>query len=68
MVEAAGSGEGLPATVTDVIYLGQSLRYHLESREHQEVVATSTDRGARFAPGASVHLTWRPDDVWVIPN
>ena len=68
MVQPAGRGEGLPATVTDVIYLGQSLRYHLESRQHKEVIATSTDRGTRFAPGASVCLTWRPDDVWVIPN
>jgi len=31
------------------------------------VVATSTDRGARFATGAAVRLTWRADDVWVIP-
>ena len=59
---------GLVATVTDVIYLGQSLRYHLESRQHKEVVAISTDRGARFAPGAPVRLTWRPDDVWLIPT
>ena len=65
---AANGGDGLVATVTDVIYLGQSLRYHLESRQHKEVVAISTDRGARFAPGAPVRLTWRPDDVWVIPD
>jgi hypothetical protein len=46
----------------------RSLRYHLESTQHKEVIATSTDRGVRFAPGASVCLTWRRDDVWVIPN
>jgi ABC-type Fe3+/spermidine/putrescine transport system ATPase subunit len=68
MVEPAGHGAGLPATVTDVIYLGQSLRYHLEARQHKEVIATSADRGARFAPGDAVCLTWRPDDVWVIPD
>jgi hypothetical protein len=32
------------------------------------VIATSTDRGARFAPGTPVRLTWRPGDVWVIPD
>jgi spermidine/putrescine ABC transporter ATP-binding subunit len=61
-------GDGLLATVTDVIYLGQSLRYHLQSGQHKDVVATSTDRGARFAAGTAVRLTWRPDDVWVIPQ
>ena len=71
MLEPAGPGElgeGLLATITDVIYLGQSLRYHLLSRQGKEVVATSADRGARFATGAAVRLTWRPDDVWVIPG
>jgi putative spermidine/putrescine transport system ATP-binding protein len=67
-VAPAGHGAGLPATVSDVIYLGQSLRYHLACSQHKEVIATSTDRGARFAPGAAVRLTWRPDDVWVIPS
>ena len=66
--DAAHTGEGLLATVGDVIYLGQSLRYHLESRQGKEVVAISTDRGARFAAGAPVRLTWRPNDVWVIPK
>jgi hypothetical protein len=49
-----------------VIYLGQSLRYHLDL-DGKTVITTSTDR-ARFAPGTAVRLTWRPDDVWVIPE
>jgi ABC-type Fe3+/spermidine/putrescine transport system ATPase subunit len=67
MVEPAASGAGLAATVSDVVYLGQSLRYHLDLAG-KPVVATSTDRGARFAAGAPVRLTWRLDDVWVIPE
>jgi hypothetical protein len=51
-----------------VIYLGQSLRYHLATRQRQGVIATSTDRGARFAAGTPVRLSWQPDDVWVIPE
>jgi putative spermidine/putrescine transport system ATP-binding protein len=73
IVEPAAASPGAPingllATVTDVIYLGQSLRYHLQSGQGREVVAISSDRGARFAAGATVRLTWRPDDVWVIPQ
>ena len=65
---SGADGAGLPATVADVIYLGQSLRYHLELRPDKSVIATAADRGARFAPGTAVRLTWRPDDVWLIPE
>ena len=68
MVAPGDAGSGLEATVKDVIYLGQSLRYHLDTRQQKAVVATSTDRGGRFPAGAAVRLTWRPDDVWVIPE
>jgi ABC-type Fe3+/spermidine/putrescine transport system ATPase subunit len=60
--------DGLPARVSDVIYLGQSVRYHLETHHGQEIVTASTDRGIRFAPGEPVRLTWHRDDVWVIPE
>jgi putative spermidine/putrescine transport system ATP-binding protein len=68
MVAPGEADGGLEATVKDVIYLGQSLRYHLDTRQQKAVVATSTDRGGRFPAGAAVRLTWRPDDVWVIPE
>jgi hypothetical protein len=61
-VEPAPSDAGLAATASDAVYLGQSLRYHLDLAG-KTVIATSTDRGARFAAGAPVRLTWRPDDV-----
>jgi putative spermidine/putrescine transport system ATP-binding protein len=67
MLESAGSGEGPAATVADVIYLGQSLRYHLDLAG-RTVIATSTDRGARFPAGARVRLSWQPDDVWLVPD
>jgi putative spermidine/putrescine transport system ATP-binding protein len=68
MLASDGAGGGLPARISDVIYLGQSVRYHLETRQGHEIVAASTDRGIRFAPGEPVRLTWPRDDVWVIPE
>ncbi len=64
----ATGGAGLLAAVSDVIYLGQSLRYHLDLDPQTSVIATAADHGARFAPGTSVRLTWRKDDVWLIPD
>ena len=57
---------GLSATVKDVIFLGQSLRYHLALSTGDPVIATSTDLRQRHRPGAAVKLHWQPDDVWVV--
>ena len=57
-----------PARLDLPRHLGQSLRYHLATRQRKAVVETSTDRGARFAAGTPVRLSWQPDDVWVIPE
>ncbi len=55
--------------MSDVIYLGQMVRYHLAGRDGRTIVAVASDRGggARVAAGMPVRLTWRPEDVWIIP-
>jgi putative spermidine/putrescine transport system ATP-binding protein len=65
-LEPAG-GPGLAATVTDAIYLGQSVRYVLEGPGGQRIVAQSADRMARFGRGEQVALSWAPGDGWIIP-
>jgi putative spermidine/putrescine transport system ATP-binding protein len=64
----ADAGHGLPAVVGDVIYLGQAVRYHLETDAGRAIVAATTDRGVRFGRGTAVRLAWELDDVWVIPE
>ncbi|WP_222182445.1 ABC transporter ATP-binding protein [Geminicoccus harenae] len=65
-LEPAGA-PGLAATVTDAIYLGQSVRYVLEGPGGQRIVAQSADRMARFGRGERVALGWAPADGWIIP-
>jgi ABC-type Fe3+/spermidine/putrescine transport system ATPase subunit len=59
-------GDGLPATVSEVIYLGQSVRYHLATPAG-DMVAVAGDGRARFGIGEAVSLAWDPDDIWVLP-
>ena len=66
-IKVLGGSKRKTATVGDVIYLGQSLRYHLDLAG-RTVIATSTDRGARFCAGDRVRLSWQPDDVWLVPD
>ncbi|RTZ44419.1 ABC transporter ATP-binding protein [Candidimonas sp. SYP-B2681] len=57
---------GLPATVTETVYLGQSTRMHLETASGLPVVAMLNGMQA-FSEGQSVMLTWAPENTWVIP-
>jgi putative spermidine/putrescine transport system ATP-binding protein len=66
--EGAPNAPGLSATVTGCVYLGQSVRYHLELASGRELVAAATDRVPRFAPGVNVVAGWEPADVWLIPD
>ncbi len=57
----------LPATVAEVVYLGQSVRYHIETPIGAMVVVAPGGRGG-FAPGTQARVTWQPEDVWIIPD
>jgi len=61
-------GEGRPASVTESVYHGQTVRYHLRLDDGGELVAVAADRVPRFGAGARVAASWNPDDVWIIPD
>ena len=63
-----GGQAGVAAEIEDMVYLGQSVRYHLRRPGGQGAVVLSLDRGDRFGPGQPVRLTWQPEDVWIIPG
>jgi putative spermidine/putrescine transport system ATP-binding protein len=58
---------GLNGRVLDAIYLGQTVRYHVETRLKDPFVVTATDGDALFSPGDPVTLAWADTDVWVLP-
>nr|WP_207191591.1 ABC transporter ATP-binding protein [Paracraurococcus ruber] len=59
--------DGLAARVAEVIYLGQSVRYHLDSAAGP-LVAAAVDRRGGFAAGDAVALDWDAADAWMIPG
>ena len=64
---AGDSPDGLPARVGELVYLGQSVRYHLETGAGA-LVAAAVDQHGRFGVGDAVSLSWDPGDVWIIPE
>ena len=61
-------GPGLSGRVADAVYLGQAMRYHVETSRGQVFVVTCTDHENRFEAGAAVLLAWSEKDVWVLPS
>jgi spermidine/putrescine ABC transporter ATP-binding subunit len=58
--------DGLLARIAEVIYLGQSVRYHLETPAGP-LVAVAVDRRSGVRLGDAVGLDWDPGDAWIIP-
>ena len=58
--------DAINGTVTDAVFLGQSVRYHVALANGREMVAIEADGALRHRPGASVALDWKAADVWMI--
>jgi putative spermidine/putrescine transport system ATP-binding protein len=61
-------GDGVPATVTETVYHGQLVRYQLRLADGREIVAVAADVVPRFRVDSPVWATWRPEDLWVVPE
>jgi ABC-type Fe3+/spermidine/putrescine transport system ATPase subunit len=62
------NGDGVPATVTESVYHGQLVRYQLRMADGREIIAVAADVVPRFRPDSPVWATWRPEDLWVVPD
>jgi putative spermidine/putrescine transport system ATP-binding protein len=63
-IRLAASG-GLPAKVVEAVYLGQTIRYHLDAAG-TGFVAAAPFVGQPHAIGDNVSLTWDEADVWPV--
>jgi putative spermidine/putrescine transport system ATP-binding protein len=69
LADGAGAGFAVPATVTERVFLGQSLRLTCRLPDGTEApvrLPPGTDE-ARVAPGARLDLTWAPEAAAVVP-
>jgi hypothetical protein len=64
----AGPGEdGLPARIREVVYLGELLAIGLTLTSGQEVWRRCFSGTEVPVEGRDVRLSWRPDDVRIVP-
>ncbi|MFO1082661.1 MAG: ABC transporter ATP-binding protein [Reyranellaceae bacterium] len=66
---ASAEAAGRPARVTEAVYLGQTVRYHLAleaSAAPGTMVASVPFVGRPFAPGERVTVSWEPADIWPV--
>jgi putative spermidine/putrescine transport system ATP-binding protein len=58
--------KSVAGVVREVVYLGQSIRYHVEAADGDKFVCVTPFTGERFAVSASVSMSWSSADVWPI--
>ena len=67
-LEAPTRGDGFAARVTRSLYLGEKIRYDLETSFGATLTVTDLHQGQRRAEGEAVRVTFSPDNVWMIPG
>jgi ABC-type Fe3+/spermidine/putrescine transport system ATPase subunit len=67
-VRPAPEGTGVPATVTDVDFLGEVVRYALRTRGGQELRLHLSGQHGRLKEGESLCVTWPESAVWILPG
>ncbi|MGY3473532.1 TOBE domain-containing protein [Bradyrhizobium ottawaense] len=65
-IRVDASGEGKEACIVEVIYLGQTMRYHLAIEGAESLVATVPFRGKTFSKGERVVVSWDVADLWPV--
>ncbi len=61
------AGGILPASVSEAVYLGQSVRYHIETPTGPMVAVAPGGQGG-FTAGAEVCVSWAAEDIWILPG
>ena len=57
---------GLPATVSDVVFVGAFTRYSVTTDRGEELIVVRQADGTPLERGARVHLAWRDRDAFRI--
>jgi len=59
-------GDGEPATVADVVFVGAFTRVIVDTDAGERLTAVRQNDGSRIEPGARVQLSWRDEDAYEI--
>jgi putative spermidine/putrescine transport system ATP-binding protein len=64
----AFAAEGEPATVDDVVFVGAFTRYLVSTGAGEQLSVVQQAGPAPLTPGAAVHLAWRDEDAYQLPE
>ena len=62
------AARGLPATVVEAVYLGQTVRYYVETAGGAPLIAACIQSGRPYPTGAAVRVDWDVEAMWLIPE
>jgi putative spermidine/putrescine transport system ATP-binding protein len=66
-IRFAADGDGEPATVDDVVFVGAFTRCLVTTNRGEQLTVVRQSDGSVVAPGAQVRLAWRDEDTFQLP-
>ena len=64
----AADGDGEPATLDDVVFVGAFTRCIVTTNRGEHLVVVRQSDGSVLRPGAQVRLVWRDEDTFPLPH
>jgi putative spermidine/putrescine transport system ATP-binding protein len=64
----AFAGDGVPATVADVVFVGAFTRYAVTTERGEQLTVVRQSDGSTLERGAQVRLAWRDEDAFRLPD
>jgi putative spermidine/putrescine transport system ATP-binding protein len=64
----AGDGDGEPATLDDVVFVGAFTRCLVTTNRGEHLVVVRQSDGTVLRPGGQVRLAWRDEDTFPLPH
>jgi len=64
----AFSGDGVAATVSDVVFVGAFTRYAVTTERGEQLTVVRQSDGSTLDRGAEVRLAWRDEDAFRLPR
>ena len=64
----ASDGDGEPATISDVVFVGAFTRYVAVTNRGEQLIVIRPSDGSTLERGAQVRLAWRDEDTFRLPE
>ncbi len=62
------TGTSVIGTITDLLYLGHLIKLSINMQDGTQLQVQLANEGIHWQIGSTIHISWKPDSVWPVPQ